>query len=74
MESTPPTNEELLKAYQMQQQKRKYNAAYMKRFRIENREKWNKQQREMYAQRKAREAHVDMEDYVGSMSTDTTSS
>ena len=32
MESTPPTNEELLKAYQMQQQKRKYNAAYMKRF------------------------------------------
>ena len=49
------SNEELLRAYEMQQRRRKCNAEYMQRYRAQhqNRAEWNKQQRVMYLKRKA---------------------
>ena len=49
------SNEELLRAYEMQQRRRKCNAEYMRRYRAQhqNRDEWNKQQRVMYLKRKA---------------------
>ena len=49
------SNEELLRAYEMQQRHRKCNAEYMRRYRAQhqNRDEWNKQQRVMYLKRKA---------------------
>jgi hypothetical protein len=47
-----PSQEELLKAFETVQKKKQYNAEYMKKFRTEKREEWNKQQRERYAKKK----------------------
>ena len=49
------SKEELLRAYEMQQRRRKCNAEYMQRYRAQhqNRDEWNKQQRVMYLKRKA---------------------
>lgn len=49
------TNEELVRAYDMQQRRRKCNADYMQRYRAQhqNRDEWNRQQRVMYLKRKA---------------------
>lgn len=54
MESAP-SNDELRRAYEIHQRKRTYNADYMRMYRKNHREKWNKQQREMYAKRRARQ-------------------
>jgi hypothetical protein len=40
--------EDLLKAYQAMEKKKKYNAEYMKKYRQEHRDEWNKKQRERY--------------------------
>ena len=45
--------EDLLKAYQAMEKKKKYNAEYMKKYRQEHREEWNKKQRERYAMKKS---------------------
>ncbi len=44
------SNEELLRAYEMQQRRRKRNAEYMQRYRAQHHicDEWNKQQRVMY--------------------------
>ena len=47
-----PSTDELLKAYQAMEKKKKYNAEYMKKYRQEHREEWNKKQRERYAKKK----------------------
>lgn len=49
------SNDELLRAYEMQQRRRKCNAEYMQRYRAQhqNRDEWNRQQRVMYLKRKA---------------------
>lgn len=44
-----PSAEDLLKVYQAMEKKKKYNAEYMRRYRIEHREEWNQKQRERYA-------------------------
>lgn len=43
-----PSVEDLLKAYQAMEKKKKYNAEYMKKYRQEHRDEWNKKQRERY--------------------------
>ena len=55
-----PNEEELMKAYQAQERKRQYNAEYMKKYRMDKREEWNKKQRERYA--KMKEATVGKEE------------
>jgi hypothetical protein len=47
-----PDETTLLKAYQAMERKRQYNAEYMKKYRTEKREEWNRQQRERYAKKK----------------------
>ena len=54
MESSPSIDE-LRRAYEIHQRKRTYNAEYMRMYRKNHRKKWNTQQREMYAKRKARQ-------------------
>ena len=44
--------EDLLKAYQAMEKKKKYNAEYMKKYRQEHRDEWNQKQREQYAKNK----------------------
>lgn len=46
------TAEDLLKAYQAMERKKKYNADYMKKYRQEHREEWNQKQRERYLRNK----------------------
>ena len=48
-----PSAEDLLKAYQAMEKKKKYNAEYMKKYREEHRDEWNKKQRERYAKKKS---------------------
>jgi len=47
-----PSQEVLLKAFAAQERKRKYNVAYMQKYRDQHRDEWNKTQRELYAERK----------------------
>lgn len=47
-----PNEEELMKAYQAQERKRQYNAEYMKKYRKDKRDEWNRKQRERYAKKK----------------------
>ena len=49
----PFRTEDLLKAYQAMEKKKKYNAEYIKKYRQENREEWNLKQRERYAKKVA---------------------
>lgn len=48
-----PSDEDMRKAYEAVQRKRQQNAAYMKKFRQEHREEWNRQQRERNARKRA---------------------
>lgn len=47
-----PSAEDLLKAYQAIEKKKKYNAEYMKKYRQQHRDEWNQKQRERYAKKK----------------------
>ena len=49
-----PTQDKLLKLYEQYQKKKLYNAEYMKKFRQEHKDEWNKQQRERYAKNKSK--------------------
>ena len=53
MSTQTPTQEQLMKLYEQYQRKKQYNAEYMKKFRQEHKDEWNKQQRERYAKKKA---------------------
>lgn len=52
----PPSQEQLMKLYEQYQRKKQYNAEYMKKFRQEHKDEWNKQQRERYAKKKAQKS------------------
>lgn len=53
-----PSVEDLLKAYQAMEKKKKYNAEYMKKYRQEHRDEWNQKQRERYAKKKERKIDI----------------
>lgn len=64
-----PSQEELLNAYTAVQRKKQYNTEYMKRFRKEHPEEWNKQQRERYARRRAAAKDAELKDIPMSSTT-----
>lgn len=53
-----PSAEDMLKAYQAMEKKKKYNAEYMKKYRQEHRDEWNQKQRERYAIKKALKVEI----------------
>lgn len=55
-----PSAEDLLKAYQAMEKKKKYNAEYMKKYRQEHRDEWNQKQRERYAKKKEKFDMIDL--------------